>query len=236
MFLLWIGLFGAGLLCVLRGYLNRQIAGRRARRWCSRITAALVTLISAVAYYFGSDAGWFADSAMILDDHWPFLVRNVGHHLRRDGAGAALFLRHARMAPQRRAAGQGARARAAGAHPAALPLQQHEHHRRAHAQQPGARRRGRAGSRRPVPRQSQREAQPDLARRGDRRGAHLPAHGAAAPRRPAARRMEDRLAADATRWCPASRCSRCSRTPSTTASSRAPTAAWSRSPANSTRA
>ena len=40
-------------------------------------------------------------------------------------------------------------------------------------------------------------------------------------RRSAARGLEDRRAADATRWCPASRCSRCSRTPSITASSRA---------------
>ena len=39
-----------------------------------------------------------------------------------------------------------------------------------------------------------------------------------------------------TRWCRRSCCSRCSRTQSTTASSRAPMAAWSRWWANSTRA
>ena len=38
------------------------------------------------------------------------------------------------------------------------------------------------------------------------------------------------------RWCPASRCSRCSRTRSITASSRARTVAWSPWSANSTRA
>ena len=36
MFLLWIGLFGAGLLCGLRGYLNRQSLCARVRRWCWR--------------------------------------------------------------------------------------------------------------------------------------------------------------------------------------------------------
>ena len=47
MFLLWIALFGAGLLCVLRNYLTRQSVAPRARPSCSRITVALVTLISA---------------------------------------------------------------------------------------------------------------------------------------------------------------------------------------------
>jgi two-component system sensor histidine kinase AlgZ len=44
------------------------------------------------------------------------------------------------VALQRRAAGARTGACIAGAHPAAFPVQQHEHHRRAHAQQPGSRR------------------------------------------------------------------------------------------------
>ena len=40
MFLLWIGLFGAGMLCVLRGYLNRQSL---------RKGSAIVLLLTAIA-------------------------------------------------------------------------------------------------------------------------------------------------------------------------------------------
>ena len=38
MFLLWIGLFGAGLLCVLRGYLSRQSVAVKGRPWCCAMT------------------------------------------------------------------------------------------------------------------------------------------------------------------------------------------------------
>lgn len=76
MFLLWIGLFGAGLLCGLRGYLNRQSLAKGSALVLA-LTAALVAFISSVAYMIGSRAGWFADSALILDDHWTFMVRNV---------------------------------------------------------------------------------------------------------------------------------------------------------------
>jgi two-component system sensor histidine kinase AlgZ len=76
MFLLWIGLFGAGMLCALRGYLNQQTVAKGSALVLA-LTAVLVTLISSVAYYFGSRGGWFTDSALIPDDHWTFLVRNV---------------------------------------------------------------------------------------------------------------------------------------------------------------
>ena len=62
-----------------------------------------------------------------------FALRNVAIGLVDHGAGAALLLRGARVAAERRDAGARARACAAGAHPAALPVQQHEHHRLAHA-------------------------------------------------------------------------------------------------------
>ena len=57
MFLLWIGLCGAGLLCVLRDYLTRQsVAEGLAMVLALTVDAGHV--ISAVAYYFGSRAGW----------------------------------------------------------------------------------------------------------------------------------------------------------------------------------
>jgi two-component system sensor histidine kinase AlgZ len=76
MFLLWIGLFGAGMLCVLRGYLNRMSI-RRGSAIVLALTAALVILISTVAYRIGSSAGWISDSGLIPQDQWTFLVRNV---------------------------------------------------------------------------------------------------------------------------------------------------------------
>jgi two-component system sensor histidine kinase AlgZ len=76
MFMLWIGLFGAGMLCVLRGYLNRQSLSKGSAIVLA-MTAALVTLISAAAYWFGGRAGWLTDSALVPDDHWTFLLRNL---------------------------------------------------------------------------------------------------------------------------------------------------------------
>jgi len=70
MFLLWIALCGAGLLCVLRNYLTRQSVAVSAALVLG-ITVALVTIVSGAAYYFGS-----AD--LFPDDHWTFLARNAG--------------------------------------------------------------------------------------------------------------------------------------------------------------
>jgi two-component system, LytTR family, sensor histidine kinase AlgZ len=70
MFLLWIALCGAGLLCVLRNYLTRKSVAVSAVMVLT-IIVTLVTLISGIAYYFGS-------SVLFPDDHWTFLARNAG--------------------------------------------------------------------------------------------------------------------------------------------------------------
>jgi two-component system sensor histidine kinase AlgZ len=76
MFLLWIGLCGAGLLCVLRSWLNRQSL-RRGSVMVLALTAALVMLISAAAHWFGSRANWINESGLVPQDDWTFLLRNV---------------------------------------------------------------------------------------------------------------------------------------------------------------
>jgi two-component system sensor histidine kinase AlgZ len=70
MFLLWIALCGAGMLCVMRNYLARQSVAVSAAMVLG-ITVALVTLVSAAVYYFGS-------SDLLPDKHWTFLLRNAG--------------------------------------------------------------------------------------------------------------------------------------------------------------
>ena len=77
MFLLWIGLFGAGMLCALRGYLNRLSLGKGSAIVLG-LTAVLVIVISSVAWWFGNRADWFGDTSLVRQDHWTFLVRNVG--------------------------------------------------------------------------------------------------------------------------------------------------------------
>ena len=106
--------------------------------------------------------------------------------IHRQRAGVALLLRERRMEAQRRDGGAGAHPCVAGAHPPALPLQQHEHHRRAHALVAGTRRAGSRGSRGSVPRQPERRQRAHLAERRDRDRAHARAHRAAAPARSAA--------------------------------------------------
>jgi two-component system sensor histidine kinase AlgZ len=73
MFLLWIGLFGAGLLCGLRGYLNRQSLSKGSVIVLAA-TAAMVAMISIVAYVVGDR---LTNPALVTDDHWTFLVRNI---------------------------------------------------------------------------------------------------------------------------------------------------------------
>ena len=70
MFLLWIALCGAGLLCLLRQFLGRKSVAVSAAMVLG-ITVTLVTLVSAVAYYFGA-------SELFPDSHWTFLARNAG--------------------------------------------------------------------------------------------------------------------------------------------------------------
>jgi two-component system sensor histidine kinase AlgZ len=76
MFLLWIGLFGAGVLCGLRGYLNQQTVAKGSALVLAT-TTVLVLLISSAAYFLGKRIGWFNNVALIPDDHWTFLLRNV---------------------------------------------------------------------------------------------------------------------------------------------------------------
>jgi len=76
MFLLWIGLFGAGMLCALRGYLNR-LSLPKGSAIVLGLTATLVMLISTVAWQFGNRAGLLGGSDLVPQDHWTFLLRNV---------------------------------------------------------------------------------------------------------------------------------------------------------------
>jgi two-component system sensor histidine kinase AlgZ len=76
MFLLWIGLSGAGVLCAMRGYLNRQSVAKGSALVLG-ITTIVVLLISTAAYLLGTNFGWVNEVALIPDDHWTFMVRNV---------------------------------------------------------------------------------------------------------------------------------------------------------------
>jgi two-component system sensor histidine kinase AlgZ len=76
MFLMWIGLCGAALLCVSRGYLNRQSV-RKGSAMVLSLTAILVMVISLLAYWLGTRGGWINEAAPATQDHWTFLIRNV---------------------------------------------------------------------------------------------------------------------------------------------------------------
>jgi two-component system sensor histidine kinase AlgZ len=76
MFLLWIGLTNAAMLCLLRGHLNRQSLPRGSAMVLA-LTTVLVMVISAVAYWLGSRAGWLSGDGTEPYDLWTFLLRNV---------------------------------------------------------------------------------------------------------------------------------------------------------------
>jgi two-component system sensor histidine kinase AlgZ len=73
MFLLWIALCGASILCVMRGYLSRKSAALGSAIALG-LAVALVTIISAVTHYFGSGIGpgW-----NLPESSWTFIVRNA---------------------------------------------------------------------------------------------------------------------------------------------------------------
>jgi two-component system, LytTR family, sensor histidine kinase AlgZ len=71
MFLLWIALCGAALLCLLRGYLSRKTVAVGSAIVLG-ITLSLVLLISSIAWYFGSMY------RVGEGDPWSFLLRNAG--------------------------------------------------------------------------------------------------------------------------------------------------------------
>jgi two-component system, LytTR family, sensor histidine kinase AlgZ len=77
-FLLWIGLSGAALLCAMRAYLNRQSAARGSLIVLA-ITASLVAVISFVAFQFGRrlSANWLSGSELFPEEPWTFLLRNM---------------------------------------------------------------------------------------------------------------------------------------------------------------
>jgi two-component system, LytTR family, sensor histidine kinase AlgZ len=71
MFLLWIALCGASVLCVLRNYLNRKSAAL-ASAIVLGLAVALVAVVSSVTHYFGSvGGGW-----NLPESPWTFLLRN----------------------------------------------------------------------------------------------------------------------------------------------------------------
>ncbi len=74
MFLLWIGLAGAGLLCALRGYLNKQSV-ERGSMLVLGLMVFLVVIISEIALRIGSLDDAFG--AERHTDRWSFIVSNV---------------------------------------------------------------------------------------------------------------------------------------------------------------
>ena len=185
MFLQWLGLTNAALLCY-------------SRRWLARLTVAQ----SSVAVFAADPAQYGADlGARALA--WPG-IRRRGHHRAavRSLAVPAAQRRHRRhrrrhcccatssyssMAEARARRSAVAHSSAASAHPAALPVQQHEHDRGADAQRSEARRGSRRGSRGRVSRHAARLGGAAAAEGGARAHAHLPAHRSASARRPARR-------------------------------------------------
>src|SRR5690349_20817005 len=71
MFLLWIALCGAGLLCLLRRYINSKTVATGSAIVLG-LTVSLVIIISWGAWYFTNMAG----NAPF--DVWTFLLRNAG--------------------------------------------------------------------------------------------------------------------------------------------------------------
>jgi two-component system sensor histidine kinase AlgZ len=64
------------LLCVSRGYLNRQSV-RKGSAMVLSLTAILVMVISLLAWWVGTRGGWIDEAAPATQDHWTFLIRNV---------------------------------------------------------------------------------------------------------------------------------------------------------------
>ncbi len=198
LFLLWVGTrHGRGAV----RYPRTAVAPRRARS--ARVLALVLMLI--VTALVTEGAWWLSDyssrmlglTAPVADDGPPAVPAAQPRGLRnRRRPGAALLLRVAPVARNVEAEAAAPRACAAGAHPAAFPVQQHEHHRLADAHRPAARRAGDRGSFGPVPRVAARAPRDHPAGERDRDRARLRAHRAPAARRPPAGGLAARRAAD----------------------------------------
>ena len=79
MFLLWIALCGAALLCLLRSYINSKSVAVGSALVLG-VTVGLVILFSWAASYFGrpGESGWLSRGPMFTSDTWAFLLRNAG--------------------------------------------------------------------------------------------------------------------------------------------------------------
>src|SRR5688572_2735482 len=78
LFLLWIGLTGAGLLCWMNPRLNRLSAAKSSTAVLI-MTTTLVAAVSTLVFVFGrSDAAFNAGVAELFPERlWPFTLRNV---------------------------------------------------------------------------------------------------------------------------------------------------------------
>lgn len=78
LFLVWIGLAGAGLLCAARGPISRQDVARGSAL-ALLLIAALVVVVSEVAYRIGVSEfiGLGGMNGLFPRDRWPFLLRNL---------------------------------------------------------------------------------------------------------------------------------------------------------------
>jgi two-component system sensor histidine kinase AlgZ len=79
MFLLWIALCGAALLCLLRRYINSKSVAVGSALVLG-VTVGLVIIFSWAAWYFGrpGESGWLSSGPMFTTDTWTFLLRNAG--------------------------------------------------------------------------------------------------------------------------------------------------------------
>ncbi len=77
LFLQWLGLTSAAILCYARKFLAR-FSVPRATALSFLLLMANTALISEAALYFGGSFGEQGAAALFPNDHWPFLLRNEG--------------------------------------------------------------------------------------------------------------------------------------------------------------
>ena len=77
LFLQWLGLTSAGLLCYSRRWLARFSVAESSVAVFA-LTLANTAVISELALWFGSTLGTAAGTGLFPSEHWPFLLRNCG--------------------------------------------------------------------------------------------------------------------------------------------------------------